>query len=267
MESALDYHTAKALLDWHIELGADEALCEAPVDRYALAVAQAASKAAAAERAPAQAHVVAAKTPEVDPVAVAEHAAKSAQDLPALATALQGFELCGLKKGARQLVFGDGQAAPARVMVIGGAPSREDDRLGRPFSGPDGGLLDKMLAAIDLDRTASEAHQAVYLTYALPWRPPQNMDPSKADLAMMLPFLQRHVELVQPDVLVLMGNVSCQMGLGRSGIARLRGQWGQAFGLPVLPMYAPADLRRNTRLKRDAWADLLALKAKLSAPA
>lgn len=259
MESTLDYHTAKALLDWQIELGADEALCEAPVDRYALVTpAKAASPRAGGPTAVSAPQ----KPPEVDPVEVAQFAATAAKDLASLAAAMAAFDQCELKKGARQLVFAAGFPG-ARVMIIGEAPGRDDDRAGTPFAGAEGALLDKMLAAIGLDRASQNTSDAVYLTQVLPWRPPQNMEPRAQDIAMMIPFLKQHVALANPDFLVLMGNVSCQAALGQRGVSRLRGSWSEAFEKPAIVMYSPADLLRTPRFKREAWADLLSLKAKL----
>lgn len=253
MESALDPYTARATLEWLIELGADESIGDAPVDRYALA-----EKAAAAAPV-AEAEPVAVQAEEVDPVAVARAAAAGADDLGALKAALGAFEHCELKRGARNLVFADGPAG-AKVMIIGEAPGRDEDREGRPFVGRAGQLLDRMLAAIDLSRESS-----VYITNVLPWRPPQNRDPKPDEIAMMQPFLERHVQLADPDLLVIMGNISCQAALGKRGITRLRGNWAEAFGKPALPMFHPAYLLRQPAMKREAWADLLELKARLLA--
>lgn len=252
MESALDYWSAKALLEWQVELGATEALCDTPIDRYALQ--QATPKAPKAGAAPA---VI--KPKEIDPVEEAKRVAAAANSLSGLRDALAEFDHCQLKRGARNLVFADGQAG-ARVMIIGEAPGRDEDLEGKPFVGRAGQLLDKMLAAIDLSRAEN-----VYITNVLPWRPPQNRDPEPAEIAMMMPFVERHVALAKPDVLVLMGNVSCQAVLGRRGITRLRGKWDQAMGKPALPMFHPAFLLRQPQQKRQAWADLLELKAKLKA--
>lgn len=171
---------------------------------------------------------------------------------------MAAFDHCELKRGARNLVFADGTPG-ARVMIIGEAPGREEDREGRPFVGRAGQLLDRMLAAIDLNRDSS-----VYITNVLPWRPPQNRDPKPDEIAMMQPFLRRHVELAAPDVLVVMGNISCQAVLGKRGITRLRGHWSEAFDKPVLPMFHPAYLLRQPVMKRETWADLLELKARLN---
>lgn len=249
MESALDYHSARALLQWQVELGVTESIGDAPVDRYALLAAVPKAK---VQDAPAVVRVK-----DVDPVEQAQKAARAATGLPSLRAAMEAFEQCALKKGARNLVFSDGQAG-ARVMIIGDAPGRDEDRAGKPFAGQAVGLLDKMLAAIDLDRA-----QNVYLTSVLPWRPPQNQEVQATDIAMMTPFLQRHVELAEPEFLVLMGDAACQAVLGKRGISRLRGDWLQAWGKAVLPMLPPDRLLNQPQGKRDTWADLLSLKARM----
>ncbi|GGE58725.1 uracil-DNA glycosylase [Actibacterium pelagium] len=255
MEQALDYHTALAMLDWQIELGADEAISETPINRYE---APAPKPAVRPDAAPAAVPVL----PEVDPVAEAKALAKSAGDLDALRTAIEAFEHCELKRGARNLVFADGQPN-ARVMVIGEAPGRDEDMQGKPFVGRAGQLLDKMFAAIGMDRTSPDAEAALYITNVLPWRPPQNRDPKPEEVAMLLPFVQRHIELVDPDLVVLMGNHACQALLKKKGITRLRGKWAEALGRPAMPMLHPAYLLRNPVAKRDAWHDLLMVQAKL----
>jgi DNA polymerase len=258
MESALDFHTAKALLEWQIELGATEAICDAPVNRFEVAEKQAKPAAAPAP--------VPAPEEKTDAVTEAKATAKSCNDPNALKAAMAAFEHCELKRGARNLVFSDGNPQ-GRVMIIGEAPGRDEDREGLPFVGRAGQLLDRMLAAIDLGRDKQAIENAVYITNVLPWRPPQNRDPKPEEIAMLLPFLERHVELIDPQVIVLMGNISCQAGLGRRGITRLRGNWAEAYGRPALPMFHPAYLLRNPHAKREAWADLLELKARLGANA
>lgn len=253
MESALDWHGAKALLDWYVELGAVDAVGETPVNRYELA--DAAPKAVA--RAPAPAVVAA-----TDHAADAVEIAAGAKDLDALAAAMRGFDGLELKKGARNFVFSDGNPG-ARVMIVGEAPGAEEDRIGRPFVGRAGQLLDRMLAAIGLDRTSDAPERAVYITNVLPWRPPANRTPTAEEMAVMVPFLERHIALADPDVLILMGNTPCAALLGRSGILRMRGTWTQALGKPVMPMTHPAYLLRNPAAKREAWADLLEIQARL----
>ena len=252
MGMVLDPAAALAALEWQIELGATEAIGDAPVDRFEAPVV---APKAAPEAAPLP---VAA---EADPVAEARAMARGASDLDALRAAMAAFEHCDLKRGARSLVFSDGNPA-ARIMVIGEAPGRDEDREGRPFVGRAGRLLDRMLAAIGLGRSEADAARAVYITNVLPWRPPQNRDPLPAEIAMLMPFLARHVELVGPALIVPMGNISCQALLGRRGITGLRGKWAEALGRPTLPMFHPAYLLRNPHAKRQAWADLLALQAR-----
>ncbi|MBO9400257.1 uracil-DNA glycosylase [Shimia sp. R9_3] len=257
--SALDYHTARALLEWQVELGATEAILDAPFNRYeAPKEAPKAKKKAGQPAQPMPLQPV----PQIDPVAEAQVAAKAAKSLEELQAAMAAFEHCQLKRGARNLVFSDGNPA-ARVMIIGEAPGRDEDREGKPFVGRAGQLLDRMLAAIDMGRDVPLSKDAVYITNVLPWRPPQNRDPKPEEIAMLRPFLERHVEIVAPEVIVLMGNISCDAVLGRRGITRLRGNWQEAFNKPVMPMFHPAYLLRQPHAKREAWADLLSLKAKL----
>lgn len=254
MES-VDFHTARALLEWQIELGADECIGDVPVDRYALP-----DKLAKPKQPDAKPHLT--KGPvrleERDAVAEAQAAAKSASTLDELRATLEAFDLCDLKKGARNMVFCDGIAG-APVMIVGEAPGVEEDRRGKPFVGASGQLLDRMFAAIGMGRT--QAGAPIYITNTLPWRPPHNRDPKPEEIAMMLPFLIRHIQLADPKVLVLMGNWACQALLSKRGITRLRGNWTQAVDKPALPMFHPAYLLRNPAAKRDAWADLLNLKA------
>lgn len=251
MESVSHFYADRALLEWQIELGVTEAIGDTPVDRYALPETAPVKRKAAPVAAPA------APVSNLDPVQMAQAMAQDAGSLEALQQALGAFDLCELKKGARKLVFADGVPG-SRVMIIGEAPGRDEDREGRPFVGRAGQLLDRMLAAIDLTRTKN-----VYITNVLPWRPPQNRDPKPEEIAMMHPFLERHVALAKPDFIVCMGNISCLTVLGRKGITRMRGQWDQAFGLPVLPMFHPAYLLRSPAAKREAWMDLLDLKVRL----
>ncbi len=253
MESQLDYHSAKALLEWQIDLGATEAIGELPVNRYEEpAKKPKANPATAAPTPPAPA--------EIDIVAISRQMAGGANDLDGLKAAMADFEHCELKKGARSLVFSDGKPG-ARVMIIGEAPGRDEDREGRPFVGRAGRLLDAMLVAIDHGR--DHAENPVYITNVLPWRPPNNREPTPEEIAMMLPFLERHVAIANPDFLVLMGNVSCLAVLGQKGITKLRGTWVEAFGKSAMPMFHPAYLLRTPQAKRDAWDDLLSIQKRL----
>ena len=204
MESHLDWQKAKALLEWQIELGATEAILDVPVNRFELT-----DKAPAKEPAKAKKQTPAPRVEEVDPVAVAEMAAAGAQDLAGLNQAMAQFEHCQLKHGARQLVFADGNP-DAKIMIVGEGPGRDEDMEGRPFVGRAGQLFDRMFAAIGLSRTADDAGNSIYITNVVPWRPPQNRDPSPIEIDMMLPFLRRHIALAKPEIIVAMGNISCQ---------------------------------------------------------
>lgn len=251
---AMGFWEMKAALEWQIAMGADEAILDTPVDRTT-----ATSPEAVTEKTSPVTPVVA---PQIDAVAVAREAAQAAKTLDALKAAMEAFELCELKRGARQLVFADGQPS-ARVMILGEAPGRDEDLQGKPFVGRAGQLLDLMFGHIGLDRANPDRDTALYITNVLPWRPPQNRDPKPEEIAMMLPFVTRHVELIAPDVIVAMGNHACQALLGKRGITRLRGTWSEALGKPVLPMFHPAYLLRTPEAKREAWADLLMLKSRL----
>ena len=272
---ALDPSEALAMLEWQIELGADETILDAPVDRYEAAAraparpAQAApggSGVGAGQGDAGQGGAAAAGAPAPDPraevVEAARQAAGAAGDLDGLRAAVSAFEGCDLKKGARSTVFADGDPA-ARVMIIGEAPGVDEDREGRPFVGRAGKLLDAMFDAIGLSRGAGGAAEALYITNVVPWRPPANRTPDAGEIACMLPFLERHVALAAPELVVVMGNTACQGVLGRQGISRIRGAWSQAWGRPVLPMFHPAYLLRQPHAKRHAWADLLTLRARL----
>lgn len=257
---AEDWHASLAALAWQIDLGVTEVIGDAALNRYDLPEA-AKPLPRLAVAAPAAMAVPAAGA-AVNPVALAEAAALASASLADLRAALEAFDHCELKKGARNLVFGDGNPF-ARVMIISEAPSVEEDREGRSFVGPAGVLLDKMCDAIGLSRGTPDPATAVYIAHALPWRTPQDRAPHPDEIAMMRPFLARHIALVDPAVIVVMGNAPLQAVLNATGILRARGQWGQAFGKPVLAMAHPGDLLRNPAAKADAWADLLSLQQKL----
>jgi uracil-DNA glycosylase len=253
-EIAEDWHAALAALAWQVEAGADEIITDAPINRYDLT--------AEAPRPAARLDAVPAPTQHADPAAAALAAASASATLDDLRQAITAFDHCELKKGARNTVFADGNPQ-ARVLILGEAPGAEEDREGRPFVGRAGQLLDKMFAAIGLSRASPDAETALYITNVLPWRPPGNRDPEPAEIAMMLPFVERHIALVDPQVIVVVGNTPLFALTGAKGILRARGTWGQALGKPLLPMTHPAYLLRNPSAKREAWADLLSLQARL----
>lgn len=249
--------TALALLEWQMALGADEAILDTALNRYDLT-----------DPAPARPKTAPVPVPSIAanrPVEIAKALADGAATIDELAERMAGFDLCDWKRGARQFVFADGDRR-ARVMIVGEAPDRDDDIEGRPFAGRTGQLLDRMLDAIGLSRHHPVPEKAVYITAAIPWRPPAARAPDADELAMFLPFVRRHVQLAAPEFVVIMGNIPCQMLLDQARASRIRGQWTDVLGRPALPMVHPVDLLRNPAAKREAWADLLALKTRLTSP-
>ncbi len=257
----------EALLEFYAEAGVDLAVDEAPHDRFAPAPKPEPQPAPdprpqkAAARSPV---AIVPRSPAAPDEAAGEarQRAASAQTLEELRSILESFDGCSLKATANRLVFADGTPG-ARVMLVGEAPGAEEDREGLPFVGRSGRLLDRMLAAIGLDRSQ------VYIANVIPWRPPGNRTPTPQETAICLPFVTRQIELANPDILVCLGGPSAQTLLRqREGILKLRGQW---FDYPLegrtiraLATLHPAYLLRQPLQKRLAWRDLLALKAALA---
>ena len=266
------------LLKWYVEAGADEAIGEVPVDRFAQSQfpeSQVPDSRAPERRsapppietkaAPAQARAAAPAAVQGD----AHEAAAACQTLDELVAAIEAFDGCALKETASNTVVHDGNPK-ARVMVVGEAPGGEEDRTGLPFVGPAGRLLDRMLAAIGLDRHGAEG-DAAYITNILFWRPPGNRAPTADEIAACIPFTRRQIELVAPAILVPVGGIAAKALLERSeGITRLRGTWreynspGLAAPVATMATFHPAYLLRQPLQKRDAWHDLLAIKARLA---
>ena len=205
--------------------------------------------------------------PTDEAIALAKSLAASATTLTELRSAIQEFDGCPLKPGARNTVIDDGiDGAP--LMVLGEAPGRDEDRIGKPFVGRAGQLLDKMLAAIGHSRFEDEM-ASTYISNSIFWRPPGNRTPTKAEVAICMPFVWRLIELAKPKVIILVGNTPTQALFdGAPGITRARGLWrehqtsdGQT--IPALPMFHPAFLLRQPLQKRLAWADLIAVRKKL----
>lgn len=270
--------TARALLEWQIAMGADEAIGEIAANRLESSPtrivpppAQPAppSEPAAFRPVASPATVVAPPGAFADSLAEAAQSARAlaaeADSIEALASLVAAFDGCPLKRTATTTVFMDGNPS-ARVMIVGEAPGAEEDRSGKPFVGRAGQLLDRMLAAIGLDRIGVQITNVIY------WRPPGNRKPTTAEIAACLPFVLRHIALARPQVLVLAGGTAASTLLPEGqGITRLRGRWfdlavpGLAAPVPALPMFHPAFLLRSPERKREAWRDLLALKARLDA--
>lgn len=268
-----------ALLQFYVALGLDEATEAAPIDRRRLDAPVFAAPALAPEaheirassrvstpREPAPATPSRAAPRAFDPqqaVEAAEQASAACDDLAALEAAVRAFDGCALKATAMNTVFADG-SPDAEVMFLGEAPGADEDRLGKPFVGASGKLLDRMLEAIGLGR------EGVYITNVVFWRPPGNRTPTPVELAVCLPFVRRHIALKRPKLVILAGATAAQTVLGSDlTIGRLRHKWhdlavdGMAEPAPAIATYHPSFLLRTPEKKRDAWMDFLRLRMKL----
>ncbi|MEA2863843.1 MAG: uracil-DNA glycosylase [Bradyrhizobium sp.] len=255
--------TVQQLLAFYLEAGVDCALMEEPANRLSdpdiIPKPAEAVRPKAAATGPAVVPAPrneAALAPEAA-ILSAREAARTAPTLEVLRDLLEKFEGCALKSTATRLVFADGNPQ-ARIMFVGEAPGREEDLEGLPFVGRSGKLLDRMIAAIGLDRTSA------YIANVIPWRPPGNRTPTPQETQICLPFIQRQIELVNPDVLVTLGNPSTQTLLStREGIMKTRGRWfDYDTGTRVIRAMAtfhPAYLLRSPSYKRMAWQDLRAI--------
>ncbi len=268
-------------LRWLNDVGLDDAVLEAPVDRYQAAQqpqparpAEAAPRESARparrettplDRAPPR-EIDAALRPAADldrsaDLASARALAAGANTLAELRAALEAFEGCPLKKTAQNLVFADGNPN-ADLLFVGEAPGRDEDEKGLPFVGVSGQLLDRFLAALGRDRTN------VYIVNTLPWRPPDNREPALAEATVCLPFLKRHIALVKPKVVVALGATAMKNLFDTSeGITRLRGKWQElsvdGHSCPAMATFHPAALLRVPLNKRYVWRDLLSVMERL----
>lgn len=241
-------------------MGADEAILDTPQDRRNAIEPVAAAK-------PARVTAPKIELPDAPVIDVAFATRVNAKTLDELKAELAAFNGCALKKTAKNLVFGDGNPESA-VMMVGEAPGEDEDRQGLPFVGVSGKLLDRMVSFIGLDRTN------FYITNIVPWRPPGNRNPTDQEIAACLPFIERHVALVKPKVLIFLGGVAVKSLLKtKDGITKLRGKkitytYKDADGAEqsclCIPMFHPAYLLRQSAHKRLAWRDWLALKKWLS---
>ncbi len=252
-------------LRWYLDAGVDECVGEVAANRFAAPLAPTAPPASLAARQPvvSEDRPASSKPAAAPPRPAAPSIAAGAKTLDELKAALLSLEGCALKSTATQLVFADGNPE-AKVMFIGEAPGADEDRIGRPFVGQAGRLLDKMLGSIGLDRDKA------YITNLLVWRPPGNRTPTPQEVALLLPFLERHIELVDPELVVLLGGTAAQAVLAKSeGITKLRGKWfdyatpGLVRPVHALATFHPAYLLRQPAQKREAWRDLLMLRRKL----
>jgi DNA polymerase len=265
----------RAWLDWYEAMGVVDLVGERPVDRLQPAPSGPRERDNLSRPPPPQAAVEAAAPPPPRRPAQrlllqsAGSAAESAReiaaachDLAALEAALATFDGCALRETALNLCFADG-GPESEVMLIGEAPGAEEDRLGKPFVGQSGKLLDKMLATIGLPRAT------VYITNAIYWRPPGNRSPTQAEIAACQPFLERQIELLRPKIIVFLGGIAARGLLGvKEGVTKLRGRrfgYPTADGtrIPAMVTFHPAYLLRQPAQKRFAWRDLLALRQRL----
>ena len=266
-----DRDKLQALLDFHVEAGVDLALDETPHNRFAEPKAE-----PARAKAQAQAPKAAADAPAPSPRALpkvaagaaeevagmAREQARNAQSLEELEAILAGFDGCALKFSAKNLAFADGNPQ-GRVMLVGEAPGADEDRIGKPFMGRSGQLLDRMLATIGLDRSQ------VYVTNIVPWRPPGNRTPTPQEIAICKPFITRQIELASPEFLLCLGGPAAQNLLNiKDGILRTRGRWftyhtDDGRDIRALPTLHPAYLLRQPLQKRLGWRDFTALRRAL----
>lgn len=277
-----------ALLRWYVEMGVDEAIGEQPVDRFAAAAEQKARAQAAAPPPPAQPRdgqgyfPAAASSPRTPPmaegqgllspdtsIADAKALAAKATSIEDLHAALSGFEGCPLKKTAKNLVLSDGNPA-AHVMLIGEAPGADEDRQGKPFVGRSGQLLDRILAAIGLDRASEDPASGAFISNTIFWRPPGNRKPTAAETETCLPFILRAIELADPKIIVCLGATPMQRLCNTTeGILRSRGKWREAEvngrPVPLMPTLHPAYLLRQPAQKGLCWRDMLEVRKKLDA--
>lgn len=249
------------ILAWYLENGVTEALADTPQN---LLAGREDAPAMPARPAVVVSDIKGSAAAKVDALAAA-HAATTLDELKAAIAAFDGLVI---RKTATNMVFADGNPR-ADVMVIGEAPGADEDRLGKPFVGVSGQLLDKMLAAIGLSRNAEEPAKSAYISNILNWRPPGNRTPTPAEIDISLPFIEKHIALVQPKVLLLMGGISAKALLrSEDGITRMRGRFhaytpltlsADTPPIPCLPTFHPSFLLRTPLKKREAWADLLLL--------
>lgn len=259
------------VLRFYAEAGVDEALEDGPVDRFAESAAIArpppgeprrADRPAPAQ-APSRPAAPALAIPDETQAARAREMARQASSLEELRAIVAAFDGCNLKFTAKQTVFCDGNPQGG-LMLVGEAPGRDEDIEGLPFVGRSGRLLDRMLAAIGIDR------QSAYIANVIPWRPPGNRTPTPIETEICRPFIERQIELANPKVLVTLGGPSAKVLLNAStGVLRLRGTWkthrtASGIEIPAMPTLHPAYLLRNPAHKKLAWRDFLEIKARLN---
>ena len=272
----------KQILEWYLDIGVDECIADEPVNRLSQRPQKNMQEVVQHTTVKNQntplntvttfKPVKKSESPPLGAMEAVQDARKRAlqcETVEDLRLVVEGFDGCPLKRTAQQTVFEDGNPK-ARIMILGEAPDTEEDRQGKPFVGQSGQLLDKMFQAIGFSRYAEDLQNALYLSNIIYWRPPGNRDATDSEIEICRPFVERHIELVNPDVLVVLGGMPVKTILRtHQGITRLRGKWATfktpnlALEIPILPMLHPAFLLKSPDRKKYAWQDLLALKAKL----
>jgi len=272
-----------AALQWHIDVGADEALADAPVDATALKTLPLKGEGDKIEPLPAVKSAVASSpSPQGEKVLLgasearkeAIRLAKAANTLDELREAIAAFDGLALKKTATNLVFCDGNP-DAPVMLVGETPGDDEDRLGKPFAGVNGQMLDRILACIGIDRTEADPAKSLYISNILNWRPPGNRTPSPAEIEVSLPFIEKHIALVKPKLLIFVGGVSTKALLATdTGISKLRGRFhdyrpltndlfdSPPASIPALATYPPSYLLQTPGQKKLVWQDMLMFQQK-----
>jgi uracil-DNA glycosylase family 4 len=271
----------QAVLEWYVDNGVDEAWLDAPANRFAAAPKNV--ETLPMEK-PAAVSVLSsmpapAASPETllgksDARSEAIRLAAEASTLDELREAIASFDGLAIRKTATNMVFCDGNPK-SPVMLVGEAPGADEDRLGKPFVGVSGQLLDRILKCINLDRTQEDPLQSVYISNILNWRPPGNRTPSPAEIEVSLPFIEKHIALVKPKILIFCGSVSAKALLNSSeSVSKLRKTWHayrpqtrelniQGDPIPAIATYHPAYLLRTPSQKKAVWADMLAIERKL----
>lgn len=273
-----DNMSARDILSWHIDMGVDEAVGDEAIDHFSAPPIQeilaeptaktsvettqtpqtSQPQAVQNKRPPRTALTLSGKEGSI----LAAKLASEAKTIDDLRIAIEGFEGCGLVRTAMNTIFADG-CAGAQIMVIGDTPNADEEKSGNPFAGDAGELMDKMMAAIGLDREAG-----FYASTIIPWRPPGNRKPSGDEITICLPFIKRHIELAKPKIIFALGHTANSALLGDDSPTKsIRGKWRQLSinkqNFDVLPSYHPSRLLKQPQLKRDSWQDLLEIKRKI----
>lgn len=270
-----EYQALKSALLWHLDAGADAPLVDRPMTMIGVLDDLMSGK----ESVKSSNHPIIQSSNTPVPLGASEARQESlklalaAQTLEDLRTAIAGFDGISIKGTATNLVFSDGNPS-APIMLVGEAPGADEDRDGKPFVGTNGQLLDKILKTAGLDRNATDAGHSLYISTVLNWRPPGNRSPTPAEVEVSLPFIERHIQIVKPKLLILCGGVAAKALLGDdASISKLRGRWLEyqpqtseykngAIPIPVLATFHPAYLLQNPAQKKHVWADMLMLLEK-----